>query len=392
MPTTRRIFQAGFLALTLVGVFVIAGNAERWCPFGGVEALYTYLGEGDMVCSLAVTNFFVLGGLLLVTLLLRRGFCSYVCPIGTITEWLGKLAVKLGIKPRNVPQVAENLLGLLKYGVLALILYVTWTAGELHFRVADPCYALISRHGEDITFWAYVVSGAILIGAFFLSVPFCRWLCPLAAVMNPLSRFGLMRIKRDEEICLDCGKCEKACPMNIPLANVREVKAARCTSCQTCISSCPTKGASALYWGIPGRSTRRWSQTAAAIVLLGTMVSIVGASQLFPLPSFIKKRGEEPAVTETVDLRIKGITCRGSSNLFTFFLFRDDVFSVPGYLRIEAWPGQGYAPVKVHYDPEVANPELIKEAIVTPYFDEFQGYDRMSPFEIEGYAPWGDGG
>ena len=76
MTRTRRIVQIVFLLLTVVGVFVMRGNAERWCPFGGVEAIYTYAREGNMLCSLGTYNFFILGGVLLSALLVRRAFCG----------------------------------------------------------------------------------------------------------------------------------------------------------------------------------------------------------------------------------------------------------------------------------------------------------------------------
>jgi len=389
MLTTRRIFQGAFLAFTLFGVFVLAGDAERWCPFGGVEALHTYITEGNMTCSLAVSNFYVLAGLLLVVLLVRRAFCSYICPIGTITEWFGKLGERLGLRPRHIPQGVECVLSLLKYGVLALILYVTWTADELLFRTADPCYALISRHGEDITIWAYIISGAILLGALVVTVPFCRWLCPLAAVMNPFSRFGLLRIKHSEDACNSCGLCTKACPMNIAVHEMKEVKAARCTSCMNCISACPVSEKDVLLWGPPRIVGRRWPQAAAAGILLTVMITVVGASYAFPLPSFFKERGQASAVTRTLDLKIKGLQCRGSATLLTYFLFRDDVFEVSGYLKLEAWPdSEEYSKICIYYDPTMTNPESIKEAIVSPYHEEFQDYEHISPFEIEGYAPW----
>ena len=74
--------------MVLSGVFVLGANCERWCPFGGVEAIYTYVAEGNMLCSLGVSNFFILGGVLTATLLVRRAFCGYMCPIGTISEWI----------------------------------------------------------------------------------------------------------------------------------------------------------------------------------------------------------------------------------------------------------------------------------------------------------------
>ena len=115
------------------------------------------------------------------------------------------------MKRRQVPYVLDRSLALLKYAVLAFILYITWTSGELLFRAADPCYALISRHGKDITIWAYVVSGAVVLGSLFVMVPFCRWLCPLAAIFHAVfahcshacsSRRGDVRRLRHLPACL----------------------------------------------------------------------------------------------------------------------------------------------------------------------------------------------
>lgn len=86
MKKTRRLVQLGFVILTVGGVFVFGGNAERWCPFGGVEALYSYATEGNMLCSLGISNFYILGAVLVMTLLLRRAFCGYMCPIGSVSE------------------------------------------------------------------------------------------------------------------------------------------------------------------------------------------------------------------------------------------------------------------------------------------------------------------
>ena len=390
MRRTRAAVQAAFLAVTLLGVFVVRGNAERWCPFGGVEALYTYWAEGNLVCSLGVSNFYALAGLLVSVLVLRRAFCGYLCPIGTVSEWLGRLGGRLGLRPARVPRTWDRVLSALKYGVLGIILYVTWRAGELLFRGCDPCYALLSRHGEDITAWAYVVSGAIVVGSLVVMVPFCRWLCPLAAVMNPLSRFGLARVKRDVEACTDCGACSTACPMAIPVGELREVRAARCTSCLECVAACPASDRGALAWGPPGAAGRRWPQAALVGVLGVVVTAVVATAWALPLPSFVKEHRPEqrPATTVTLDLRVRGVTCRGAAQLLTYFLFRDDVSEVPGYLKLEAWPGEGHARVRITHDPQRTDPEGIRSAIVEPYFDRFQGFDRSSPFEIEGYAPW----
>lgn len=375
------------MALTLIGVFLVEGNAERWCPFGGVEAAYTYLEEGNLTCSLGVSNFYILFAVLLSALLLRRAFCGYACPVGALSEWLQKGAAALHLKPARIPRGLDAFLSLLKYAVLAVILYFTWTTAELVFRGYDPCYALISRHGEDITYFAYVICGAVALGSLFIHVPFCRWLCPLAAVLNPFSRFGLVKIQRSEGACVDCGKCAKTCPMAIPVDEVKTVAHARCTACLDCVDACPE--------GAEGALSSRWSRPAIAVSFIALLSGAVSASFLFPLPSFMWEREGEavPAETAVLELGIENLTCRGTSNLLVYFLNREDVLmEIPGYLRLEAWPGPGFARTRITYDPARVKPIDIKRAITEPYFEDpmnalLAGSPRESPFVIEGYNP-----
>jgi len=385
----RRILQFGFLALVLGGVFAGGANCERWCPFGGVEAVYTYASEGNMLCSLGTSNFFILGGVLAMTLLLRRAFCGYMCPVGTISEWLHGLGRRLGLPDVRVANRLDRVLAVLKYAVLAVILVATWRAGELIFRSFDPCYALISRHGADITFWAYVVSGAIVAASLVTIVPFCRWFCPFAAVLNPLSRFGLTRIQRDPEACRECGLCAKNCPAAIPVDRLGQVTAARCVSCMNCIDSCPHNEtqSKALAWGPPKRFGSRWPQAALVAVMLLCTTGAVAASYMFPLPSFVKSHGSRPERVSTVRLTIEDLTCRGRANLFFYFLQRDDLYAVPGYFKVEAWPGPGQAQVDVTFDPALTDENAIKQAITEPYYDAAADFWRASPFGIEGYDP-----
>jgi len=389
MKTTRRLIQIGFLLLTVVGVFAVRGNAERWCPLGGVEAIYTYVQEGNMLCSLGVSNFYILAGVLLLTLLTRRTFCGYVCPIGAVSELLHQGAQRLGLRSLDVRRGLDRGLSLLKYPVLALILFFTWRTAELVFRGYDPCYVLLSRHGEDIAIWAYVISGAIVLASLWISVPFCRWLCPLAAVLNPFSRFGLGRIRRNETTCTACELCTEACPMGIPVAEMEQVTAARCTSCLDCIDSCAARDDGALVYGPPRPLGRSWSQAALIAIVLGALTTAVAASYAWPLPSFVQQRGEAPQEASAAEVRIEPLTCRGKGNLLWYYLDRDDLFAVEGYLRLEAWPGPGPARARILFDPERTDEEGVKQAIVQPYYDEAGDLWRPSPFEIEGYDPLG---
>jgi ferredoxin len=352
-----------------------------------MEALYLYVTEGVMPCSLGVSCFFVLGGVLLTALLVRRAFCGWVCPLGTIFDWLQAGARRLGLRPLRVSGAPGRWLGLLKYGVLGLILWFTYTTGELVFRGYDPCYALISRHGEDITLWAYVISGGLVVASVVIVLPFCRWLCPLAAVLSPLSRLGLTRVQRSSEACLDCGACTRACPTGIPVAEQGSVRAARCLGCLECLEACPARAEGALSLGVSGRRVTTAVVPVALLLCLGTAV---GLALAFPLPSFVRSRGELPVESAVLEHQVQGLTCRGSATRFVTLLFRDDLDQVAGPLRLQAWPAPGSGRVRITYDPSQTTPAAIRGAVLTPLY--LPGDDRVmdSPFLIEGYDPLED--
>jgi len=401
MKLTRRLVQLGFLLLTLMGVFVVRGHAERWCPFGGLEAAYDYTRQGNLICSLGVSNFYVLAGLLVLSLLARRVFCGYACPIGTISEWLhigARRLMRTAFRAAGEPAAA---VWHVRHRVDRVL------AGELVLRGFDPCYALLSRHGTDITVWAYALSGAIALASLFIMLPFCRWLCPLAAVLNPCARFGLLRIRRESAACADCGACARACPMGIRVDQVRQVTAARCTSCLDCLTACPKHADGAIGWGLPrrgmsgspatrGSSTGRLTRMSSALrspvliivfLLLACIGGAVGATYAFPLPSFVHTRGEVLSRAASVRLRIVGANCRHSCEQLAGYLLRDDDFEVRGYLRIEAWPDPAAGDVRITFDPGLTNEAALKRAITEPRYDRTTKRWRPSPFTVAGYDP-----
>jgi hypothetical protein len=391
MKTTRRIVQTAFLALTLVGVFFIRANAEAWCPLGGVEGLWTYLQEGNLICSLGVSNFYILAGVLATALLLRRAFCGYVCPIGTISHWIRTAGTRLGIPAVRIPYQADRGMALLKYVVLAWILYFTWQVGELLFRGYCPAYALVSRHGADISWWAYAIAVVIAAASLVAAMPFCRWFCPLAAVLSPFSRFALTRVKRDPGACAGCRRCSRACPMGIPVDQLPQVTAARCLACLGCVDACPQKSAGALAWGPPRFLGGRWPQAVLVTLLLVCTAGAVSAAYWYPVASFVKVHGAPPAETAALELEIENLTCRGRANLLVWFLQRDDLAVPLRYFRLEAWPAPGVARARITYDPSETDEETLKRAITEPYFqahpDAVSAGWRDSPFRVVGYDP-----
>ncbi|MBN2294449.1 MAG: hypothetical protein JXM70_18615, partial [Pirellulales bacterium] len=147
---------------------------------------------------------------------------------------------------------------------------------------------------------------------------------------------------------------------------------------------CPKKEAGALGWGPPKILGGFWPRAVLIILLMLCVSGVVAATYIYPLPSFVKTHGTEPAKTASVDLTLQNLSCRGRANLLFYFLERDDMYELPDYFRLEAWPGPGEAKIRVWYDPSKTDDQTIKAAITEPYFELEYGW-RKSPFTIKGY-------
>jgi hypothetical protein len=153
------------------------------------------------------------------------------------------------------------------------------------------------------------------------------------------------------------------------------------------VAACPEADKGAIQWGPPGVRSRRWPLglvSAAAVFSIG--IAVV-ASYALPAPSFEYTRGIQPSRTETVELSVLDLTCRGRSNLLVFFLDRTDIYAIPGYLKIEAWPAPEKGRLLVTFDPDKADRETVLQAITEPYYDLSTDHWHMSPFSVEGYDP-----
>jgi polyferredoxin len=226
---------------------VRGATIEKYCPFGGVETLFPWLNKTGTLCSLSTMNISVLAGVLLITFLYKRVFCSHICPVGALSEWITALGRRYVIKSWRVPVKVDRMLIWLKYVVLALILWGTISFSELIFREVCPYYVVFtlgSGHG--------ILEGLIGVGHYSLAIilvlfglsavaplAFCKYLCPFAACLNPLSRIGLIRIHRNPQTCVDCKRCDEACDWGVKVSEASQVSSAECTNCQDCVRHCP---------------------------------------------------------------------------------------------------------------------------------------------------------
>lgn len=239
----RYLIQAFFLgSITYVALGWGKNGFEAFCPFGGVEALYSIFTAKQYTCALAPLNLGMFVGLLGLTIVSKRSFCGWVCPIGSIGEWIHRFGDKVWKKRPHLPRSADKYLRLLRYPVLAVILYYTYTIGDLIFRGYDPYYIIFSGFGHSADSWiSFAVLGIFVAGSFFQPMFFCRYFCPLAAVLDPFSKLGLMRIRRSTDTCTDCTVCNRVCHFGVEPMSKVSISHRDCVNCLECVEACPVK-------------------------------------------------------------------------------------------------------------------------------------------------------
>jgi polyferredoxin len=90
---------------------------------------------------------------------------------------------------------------------------------------------------------AYYAAGIGLAVALKDNRAFCKYLCPVGVLMKPAAYVSLMRVTCDTERCVSCGRCRKACPMDVDMTdNSRgRTNGTECILCGQCIDACPVK-------------------------------------------------------------------------------------------------------------------------------------------------------
>ncbi len=197
---------------------------------------------------------------------LGKAFCGWVCPLGTVQEWLYRLGRVLRRPFRNLPEATAKRLRPLKWLLLlVLVLGLPLAAGlgvtphatgdafcqvcpsrlATTLLTGDSEQAAIRTGGAlDLAFGALAntLFGFVLIAAMAVRQPFCR-ICPLLAMNAAFQRLSPMRlVKKPHDKCEKCGICTKACPMDIPeIWHESGPKAFSedCTLCGRCAEYCP---------------------------------------------------------------------------------------------------------------------------------------------------------
>ncbi|MGM9786366.1 MAG: 4Fe-4S binding protein [Candidatus Cryptobacteroides sp.] len=421
----KYLLQWGVLAALIVFLsglvkFAEPADPEKYCPFGGLQALSTYLANNSLPCSMSSLQ--VMMGIVLAAaiILFSKLFCGYVCPIGTVQDILGKARRAMhikGLKIRN-GSIADKILRIFKYALLFWIFYNTVGASELFCKNIDPYYAVATGFKGEITLWMSITALVlVLLGSFFVDMFWCKYLCPLGAISNSLKfwlwigvlfgayyvadvlganipwavllgafcllgylleifhskpKLQLMHVMKDEHLCNRCGLCIKQCPYHIDIKsfNNGRINSVDCTLCGDCVASCSS---GALKMGVSRRIKGKGWSIVPALLTIGLVAFGIWAGGKFELPTIDMKWGletveEDGTVRQIVDkstletVRMDGlrsVKCYGSS-----MAFKARLEKIPGIYGVRTFVKKHEA--EILYDPSVTDPEKIREAIYVP--------------------------
>ena len=222
-------------------------GAVASCPLGALQ--------NAVAASADRPAFYVVGVLLLFSLLLGRVICGFLCPFGLLQELLHRIPTK---KVQKSPLTRG--LSRLKYAVLLLFVLgiPAWfafrrlplpgfckficPAGTLEGAVLlllHPANDALRSMVGGLFWWKLTLLVLILAACVFVFRCFCRFLCPLGALYGLLAKLALLGVKLDGERCTHCGACLRLCPMDIRRVGDRE-----CVHCGSCIDICPVQAIS----------------------------------------------------------------------------------------------------------------------------------------------------
>ncbi len=221
------------------------------------------------------------------SLLARKAFCSWVCPVGGLSRVLERIGRKmmrrLVRRETLVPRGLDSALASLKYVLLAFFFWAIWIGmdREALQRFMHTPYNM-AADAKMLLFFVDISRGAAITLAILalLSIPvknfWCRYLCPYGALLGLVSWMSPQRVVRDPAACTDCKACTRACPVEIRVHAKASVLTPECTGCMSCVCACPVEDCLT----VTRRGRNGLSPYLVPLVGIGTILLVWGVARL----------------------------------------------------------------------------------------------------------------
>lgn len=257
-------------------------GVEGFLPISALMSLKYWITEG-VINTIHPSAMIILLAIIGVSLVLKKSFCSWLCPIGTLSESLWMFGERIFGRTITVTRWLDYPLRSLKYLLLLYFAYSIWQMDSTalatfiyspYNRVADIKMYLFFAEITEFALWTIIV---LMVFSVVIKNFWCRFLCPYGALLGVVGWLSPLKITRNKITCVDCNLCTKACPSNIKVHKTARVWSDECMSCLACVEVCPVKDTLALKSRSQGKPVRAW--VAAAMVAIA-FVTVTGAAMI----------------------------------------------------------------------------------------------------------------
>jgi len=202
-------------------------------------------------------------GFIILSVIFSKAWCGWICPFGTLQDWVSYLRKKFAIRESVIPWGLRDKLKPIKYvllGFLIIIPVLVANAGlhpDFQFPFCQICpakplmpalkgnfnYFAVDRVNSITTVMSVlsvVLAAGVFIGVIFKQRFFCMF-CPMLALLSIFDKAGIVKLKKRPGACTGCSSCQRVCPLDIREVRLEKENIASddCILCLKCIESCP---------------------------------------------------------------------------------------------------------------------------------------------------------
>ena len=251
-------YKIRLIVVGIVGLLSVLAVCGVFYPIKFLDLQFTAVLQRT-IFNFSVAVAIMLAGVIVLTIIFGRFYCSTLCPFGIFQEFMAFLRGKKKNEKRGNYGV--------KYLIAGLIFGSLIGGSALFIRYVDP-YTVFGS-AVSLSIFGLIFAAALLVLVFFKNMFFCTNICPVGAILGLMSKFSLNKIYMNDD-CIKCGMCAKNCPAGCIDHKEKSVDNEICVKCLKCTSVCPKN---AMKYGVqpvkfsPKRRDILWG--VGALALLG---------------------------------------------------------------------------------------------------------------------------